>query len=91
MNEKIAAALPVTQQFMKKDEALAQGALAFFQEKYGDTVSVYTIGADPKNDWYSKELCGGPHVKNTKEIGRVKIIKEESIGSGKRRIYLQLA
>lgn len=91
INEKIAAALPVTHQFMKKDEALAQGALAFFQEKYSDTVSVYTIGVDPKNDWYSKELCGGPHVTNTQEIGPVKIIKEESIGSGKRRIYLQLA
>ncbi|MBI5151641.1 MAG: alanine--tRNA ligase [Candidatus Pacebacteria bacterium] len=91
INEKIADALPVTPQFMKKDEALAQGALAFFQEKYGDTVSVYTIGHDPEKDWYSKELCGGPHVKNTQDIGKMKITKEESIGSGKRRIYLQLA
>jgi alanyl-tRNA synthetase len=90
INEKIVAALPVTQAFMPKDEALKQGAMAFFREKYADTVSVYTIGNDPEKDWFSKELCGGPHVKNTKEIGQIKITKEEAIGSGKRRIYLQL-
>ncbi len=90
MNEKIHEALPVTQTFLPKEDALKQGAMAFFKEKYADTVSVYTIGRDAKTDWYSKELCGGPHVSNTKEIGHVKIVKEEAVGSGKRRVYVQL-
>lgn len=90
VNEKIREALPVHQQMMSKDEALAQGALAFFGEKYADLVSVYTIGNDPEKDWYSKELCGGPHVKNTKGIGKIRVMKEEAVGAGKRRIYLQL-
>jgi len=55
--------------------------MAFFKEKYAATVSVYTIGD------YSKEICGGPHVKNTSEIkGTFKIVKEESSGAGVRRI-----
>lgn len=91
INKKIQESLPVHRQMMPKDEALTQGALAFFGEKYADSVSVYTIGNDTEKDWYSKELCGGPHVKNTKEIGEIKILKEETVGSGKRRIYLQLA
>ncbi|MEK7458257.1 MAG: alanine--tRNA ligase-related protein, partial [Patescibacteria group bacterium] len=91
INEKILQALPVHQQMMPKDEALSQGALAYFGEKYADLVSVYTIGNDPDKNWYSKELCGGPHVKNTKEIGKMKIMKEEAVGSGKRRIYLKLS
>jgi alanyl-tRNA synthetase len=91
VNAKIDEALPVTQEMMPKDDALAQGALAFFKEKYPDQVSVYTIGRDPRTDWFSKELCGGPHVKNTREIGPIKIFKEESVGAGKRRIYLKLA
>ena len=86
INEKIAAALPVTQEMMPKDEALQQ---AFFQNKYQDVVAVYTIGNDAKDDWFSKELCGGPHVKNTSEMGKVVVFREESIGSGKRRIYLK--
>jgi alanyl-tRNA synthetase len=90
INEKISAGLPVTQAFRQKDDALKQGAMAFFREKYAETVSVYTIGNDAEKDWFSKELCGGPHVKNTKEIGQIKIVKEEAVGSGKRRIYLQL-
>ena len=89
INEKIEEALPITQQFLPKDEALSKGAMAFFREKYADTVSVYTIGKDVEKDWYSKELCGGPHVTNTKEIGPIHIVKEEPIGSGKRRIYLK--
>ena len=90
INEKVQKALPVHQQMMSKDEALDQGALAFFGEKYANLVSVYTIGNNPEKDWYSKELCGGPHVKNTKEIGKIRVIKEEAVGAGKRRIYLQL-
>jgi len=90
INQKIDEALPVTQAFLPKEEALKQGAMAFFKEKYADTVSVYTIGRDAASDWYSKELCGGPHVSNTKGIGHVKIVKEEAVGSGKRRIYVKL-
>ena len=91
MNEKIKEDLPVTQEMVPKDEALKQGAMAFFKEKYADTVSMYTIGKNPKKDWFSKELCGGPHVAHTGEIGPIKITKEESVGSGIRRIYVQFA
>jgi alanyl-tRNA synthetase len=89
VNQKIAEDLPVTRQEMPKVQALSEGALAFFVEKYPDIVSVYTIG--PLHHWYSKELCGGPHVNSTGEIGKIKIIKEESAGAGIRRIYAQLA
>jgi alanyl-tRNA synthetase len=88
VNEKIKDDLPVTRQELSKSEALKEGALAFFVEKYPDIVSVYTIGS--KNNWYSKELCGGPHVGSTGEIGRIKIMKEESAGSGIRRLYVQI-
>jgi len=63
-----------------KPKALSEGARAFRPEKYPEVVKVYTIGS------YSKELCGGPHVKHTGEIGRFKIIKEESSSAGVRRI-----
>jgi len=63
--------------------------MAFFREKYGDEVSVYTIGENPRKGWFSKELCGGPHVENTQVIGHLKIVKEEAIGSGKRRVYVK--
>lgn len=76
--------LPVTREMKNKDEALAEGALAFFKEKYTDEVSVYLIGD------FSKEICGGPHVAHTGEIGRVTITKEESAGAGIRRIYATL-
>ena len=62
-------------------DALAAGALAFFPEKYPDVTSVYKIGD------FSMELCGGPHVSSTGEIGRIKIVKEESAGAGIRRVY----
>ncbi|MCX6726617.1 MAG: hypothetical protein NTY75_02250, partial [Candidatus Shapirobacteria bacterium] len=58
---------------------------AFFGTKYPETVTVYTIGD------FSKEVCTGPHVKNTQELGIFKINKEESAGSGKRRIYATLS
>jgi alanyl-tRNA synthetase len=64
------------------------GALAFFGEKYGEKVNVYFIGKKgERTQAFSKEFCGGPHVANTKNIGHVTIIKEESAGSGIRRIY----
>lgn len=87
VNEKIAANLPVFQKTMSKDDALTKGALAFFQEKYPDTVSVYAIGVDPdEGEPFSMELCGGPHVNSTGELGEFKIKKQESVGQGVRRI-----
>ena len=65
---------------MKKEDAVASGAECMFIEKYPDIVTVYQIGD------ISKELCGGPHVKNTKELGHFKIIKEEASSAGVRRI-----
>ena len=80
VNEWIIEAIPVEHLEMKKDEAIRLGAEAMFIEKYGDIVSVYKIGDK------SLELCGGPHVKNTSELGHFKIKKEESSSSGVRRI-----
>ena len=80
VNEYIKMAIPVERMEMKKEEALALGAEAMFIEKYGDIVSVYKIGDK------SLELCGGPHVSNTSELGHFKIKKEESSSSGIRRI-----
>jgi alanyl-tRNA synthetase len=87
INQKVNENLPVHKSIEEKDEAMKSGALAFFKETYPEKVSVYTIGKDPKKDWLSKELCGGPHVKRTGEIGRVKIKKQDKIGSGLIRIY----
>ena len=80
INKWIEEAIPVENFEMKKEEAIAQGAEAMFIEKYGDIVSVYKIGD------VSLELCGGPHVNNTSELGHFKIKKEESSSSGIRRI-----
>lgn len=80
VNEKIGEALEVSQEMMSKDKAIASGALHFFDQKYPDEVSVYSIGT------YSKEFCGGPHVKNTSELGVFKIQKEEAVSQGVRRI-----
>jgi alanyl-tRNA synthetase len=89
VNEKIAAALPVTCQIMPKADAEASGALHFFGDKYGDEVSVYFIGSQLA-DAYSKEFCGGPHVANTSELGAFKIQKEEAVAQGVRRIKATL-
>jgi alanyl-tRNA synthetase len=89
INQWITADLPVIRQSLPKEEALSAGALAFFREKYPEVVSVYTIGNDVDNDWISKELCGGPHVKSTSEIGQIEVFKEKSIGAGVRRIYVR--
>ena len=89
INEWVVADLPVHCQEMLKSDALKQGALAFFVEKYPEKVTVYTIGTDPDSNWVSKELCGGPHVTHTGEIGKVEVLKEQAIGAGIRRIYLR--
>ena len=80
VNEWISQAIPVEHLEMKKEDAIKMGAEAMFIEKYGDIVSVYKIGN------VSLELCGGPHVSNTSELGHFKIKKEESSSSGVRRI-----
>lgn len=85
VNEQIAKKLPVAFEIMSLDDAEKQGALHFFNERYGDKVKVYSIGT--KGETFSREVCGGPHVKNTSELGNFKIIKEEAAGAGIRRIY----
>ena len=86
VNEKISEDLPVTMRVMSLDEAKAEGARALFTNKYGESVKVYTVGRDPKTDWFSKEVCGGPHVQHTAQIGKFKIEKEQSSSAGVRRI-----
>jgi alanyl-tRNA synthetase len=89
VNLKIRQNLPVSFEEMSLPEAEKAHALHFFAEKYGEKVKVYTIG-DPKGSWFSKEVCGGPHVTRTGEIGGVKIIKQEKIGAGVIRVYAVL-
>jgi len=81
VNQKIKEDLEVKKEEMSLKEALESGALAFFKEKYPERVTVYSIGN------FSKEICAGPHVKKTSELGVFKIKKEESAGKGIRRIY----
>ena len=80
VNEQINRNLPVTCEEMTVEEAKKSGAMGLFENKYGDKVKVYTIGD------FSKEICGGPHVTNTKGMGTFKINKEEASSSGVRRI-----
>ena len=81
INEQIKADLPVSKQETSYDRAIKDGALAFFGERYPDSVTVYSIGS------FSKEVCGGPHVDHTGLIGPINIYKQESVGSGRRRLY----
>ncbi len=80
VNEQIKRDLPVTCEEMTLEEAKASGATGLFENKYGEKVRVYTIGD------FSKEICGGPHVTHTAELGHFKIKKEESSSAGVRRI-----
>ncbi len=80
VNKKIKENLPVKKEEMTLDEAKKIGAQGVFEERYGNKVYVYSI------DDFSKEICGGPHVKNTKELGKFKIIKQKSVAAGVRRI-----
>ena len=88
VNWAISSKFDVQMKEMPYEEAIKAGSLHFFKEKYPATVKVYSVGhfkADPP-EIFSRELCGGPHVKNTSEIGHFKIIKQEAIGAGLRRI-----
>ncbi|OJI08916.1 MAG: alanine--tRNA ligase [Candidatus Vogelbacteria bacterium CG10_big_fil_rev_8_21_14_0_10_49_38] len=85
INQKIAESLPVNNIILPKAEALKTGARHLFAEKYGERVSIYYIGND-LTAAYSKEFCGGPHVANIGILGQFKIIKEEAVAAGIRRI-----
>lgn len=89
VNEQIAKDLPMTWAERNTKEALAAGVLGAFGDKYGETVKVYTAG-DPKGEWFSQEICGGPHVDHTGQLAeggkKFKITKEEASSAGIRRI-----
>lgn len=85
VNQKIKEDLPVSFKEMPKAEAEKLGVLHFFREKYPENVKVYYVGRDLASAW-SKEFCGGPHVARTGEIGYFKIVKEEAVGAGVRRV-----
>lgn len=97
VNQKISESLPVKKIIMKKEDAEKTGATHTFGDKYGDEVSIYFVGDSIDTSW-SKEFCGGPHVSNTSELasdrdperqskgGPFKILKEEAVSSGVRRI-----
>ena len=80
VNEVIEKKVPVVMKEISLEEAKAEGFTGLFESKYGERVKTYTIGD------FSKEICGGPHVENTGELGKFRIVKEQSCGSGIRRI-----
>jgi alanyl-tRNA synthetase len=84
VNQQIKNDLPVIYRMESLDQAIKGGALHFFAERYGKEVKVYQIGD------FSKEVCGGPHVEKTGEIGRVRIVKQEKVGADRVRIYAKL-
>ncbi|MDR1143983.1 MAG: alanine--tRNA ligase [Spirochaetaceae bacterium] len=84
VNEQIRRDLPVTMAVMSLEEAKASGAVALFGEKYESQVKVYTVGSPP--DFFSREVCGGPHVEHTGTMGTFTIQKEQSSSAGVRRI-----
>jgi alanyl-tRNA synthetase len=94
VNEQIAKKIPVEMREMTMDEAKAAGAIGVFEYKYGEKVKIYTIGGPSTSSGsptisgppFSREICGGPHVKNTGELGHFKIAKEEASSAGIRRI-----
>ena len=90
VNQKIKEDLEVKREEMKLDEAVKSGALSFFREKYPEVVSVYTIFNPKTGEVFSKEICAGPHVNRTSELGEFKVIKEESSSAGVRRIKATL-
>ena len=90
VNEKIRENLPVNVVELPLKEALASGALHLFNEKYPERVKIYFIGNNLQSA-FSKEFCAGPHVKNTSEIGKFKILKEEGVAAGIRRIRASIS
>ena len=80
VNEKIREDIPVVYREMSLEEARAEHFVGVFDSKYGDVVKTYSIGE------FSKEMCGGPHVAHTGELGHFKIVKEQSSSAGVRRI-----
>lgn len=88
VNDQIKKKLDVSFNVMTLAEAKKSGALAFFAEKYANQVKVYTVGS--KDSYFSKEVCGGPHVGNTGELGEFEILKQEKMGNNLIRIYAKL-
>ena len=85
VNEYVASNTEVTTRIMTPKAAIKKGALAFFGEKYGEEVRVVSMGKEAK-EYFSTELCGGTHVKNTGDIGKFKTISQSSIAAGVRRV-----
>ncbi len=93
VNENVRRALPVHFEILELDEAKRRGAIGVFEDKYaslGGKIKVYFIGNEATGDYYSREVCGGPHVENTKELGTFRIAKEEAVAAGIRRIKATL-
>ena len=90
VNDAISQKIDVNCDEMTLDEAKKQNAMGVFESKYGEKVKIYTIQSAQGGPPYSREICGGPHVKNTGELGHFKITKEESSSSGVRRIKAML-
>jgi alanyl-tRNA synthetase len=92
VNQQIAQSVSVVRVEMPREEAEALGAQMEFGAKYPDIVSVYFVG--DRNNWFSAEFCGGPHVSNTSELGeggkRFTIQKQENVGAGLKRIKAAL-
>jgi len=89
VNENIKKDLPVHFLMLTLDEAKTRGAIGLFEDKYatlGDKIKVYFIGNEATGEYYSKEVCGGPHVEHTGLLGHFKIVKEEAVAGGVRRI-----
>jgi alanyl-tRNA synthetase len=95
INRVIKEDLPVVREEVSYDEARARGAIGVFDAKYGDTVSIYTMGKETGvrgvSNLFSLEFCGGPHVDNTGVLGTFKITKEEAVSAGVRRIKAVLS
>lgn len=97
VNQKVNEGLKVNREVIPFEMAKDSGAIALFKDSYGEDVSIYSIGPDYTLDpnaqdqreragYYSREFCGGPHVENTSEVGKFKILSQEAVGSGIRRI-----
>ena len=86
VNEWIVRDLTVKKEIMPLEEARQLGAIGVFGEKYTETVSVYSVVDSQTGEVISREFCGGPHVTHTDAIGKFKIIKEEAVAAGVRRL-----